>query len=422
VINANKIREDIAAKAKRIIILDRPQNIIEAQRRDRWLTDNFYNFWRKENATLWASYSIEISKTLLKRDYPEKTFVIQDPVNNTLIPITDIDVKPLSQEGIIYIPLKWEGVHKWHEWLLQIAQDTEVLMQVMRKKELFSALSDEELRGQLPQIINVMIATEWIFSLHEKKKLIETNEKLQGRLVYGHPIVYDRKSYHEASDRIIQVDFSKSIAINGKDRLPEWFESGLSNDPQLQQFLDHSPFSLTMPVKNAIAKGITMFVRWKDQRTSDGEYISSTRFREELLKPIPNISLIEEMFSPSIAKIITDPENLKKIAERLLIEQELKELSVQIDEENRKIYSQQYGDTDLLYKRDTKTTQKWDQKNFFDARIVSNSDPLCTEKKEYIVSLNDNKKKTLSERKNTLREERNVRDLNFWNENTITSE
>jgi hypothetical protein len=129
------------------------------------------------------------------------------------------------------------------------------------------------------------------------------------------------------------------------------------NDEILQKFLSSHPRtanSATAPLRNMIAKGFQYFIRTDDQYDLNGIELSSSAYREEILKDNPDYALIASMFDPHIAPYMTDPHNIAVMKKRLLtqsyIEQKYDDFMIQCKKNYISQYEEQYGDSDFYTK------------------------------------------------------------------------
>jgi flagellin-like hook-associated protein FlgL len=121
-----------------------------------------------------------------------------------------------------------------------------------------------------------------------------------------------------------------------------------------------------------ISQGISLFMRAQDIQSEDGLDLSSSAYREEILKDNPDIQKISNMFDTHIAPYMTYQENINILKLRLknqkIIENVNNNITNDLLELAVEIYTNLYGDEDL-YTKDSKKKYK-----NFDLRIVSKND------------------------------------------------
>jgi hypothetical protein len=129
------------------------------------------------------------------------------------------------------------------------------------------------------------------------------------------------------------------------------------NDDILQKFLSSHPrtaISATAPLRNMIAKGFQYFIRADDQHDLNGIELSSSAYREEILKDNPDYSLIGSMFDPHIAPYMIHPHNIEVMKKRLLtqsyIDQKYDDFAIQCKEKYINQYISKYTDADFYTK------------------------------------------------------------------------
>jgi hypothetical protein len=103
-----------------------------------------------------------------------------------------------------------------------------------------------------------------------------------------------------------------------------------------------------------IASGIKNFIRADDQNDINGIELSSSAYRQEILKDNPDYALIASMFDHHIAPYMTHPHNIEVIKKRLLTQQTLdkqyNEHIIQCKKNYISQYKKQYGDSDFYTK------------------------------------------------------------------------
>lgn len=379
VINAEKPRKEIADQAEEIIILDAPKEVISMQRKERWENNTATNFWRSEHATRWAWLSNSISKSLCANFYSEKTKIakINNDKQRDVLPISTYNIQKITCQSIVQLAGKFSPPHLWHITMIKIKNCKDELLDV-----LYMGDNDDLMDDYIPTY------TQIIMSGNESLQWLTHNEKIKllqkipwfDTVIFDHMIEFWWHHYLDCGQgKVIQVDFEHSIGILWKDRLPQWFTAWYINDEILQNFLSSHPRtanSPTAPLRNMIGKGFQYFIRADDQHDLNGIELSSSAYRQEILKDNPDYNLIGSMFDLHIAPYMIHPHNIEVIKKRLLtqshIDQKYDDFAIQCQEKYINQYKEKYGEADFYTK-----PKQWENPKYknFDLRLASKNDP-----------------------------------------------
>ena len=378
VINSEKPRKEIADQAQEIIILDAPKEIISIQRKERWEKNTATNFWRSENATRWAWLSNSISKSLCNTFYPEKTKVATMGENKEwdVLPISTYDITKITCESIFQLAGKFSPPHLWHTTMIKIKDCKEKILDV-----LYLWKGYEPMDNYCPEHVQIIMSgsesLQWL-THSEKIKLLQKIPWFESLLFESMIEFWWRKYLDCGEGKVIEVDMEHSIGVLWKDRLPVWFTSWYIDDPLLQEFINIHPRTKNSPTTSLlgmIASGITYFIRADDKTDTDWIELSSSAYRQEILKDNPDYDLIGSMFDPHIAPYMIHPHNIEVMKKRLVtqsyIDKKYDDFAIQCKEKYINQYISTYTDADFYTK-----PKKWESPRYknFDLRLVSKND------------------------------------------------
>ncbi|MDR0861115.1 MAG: hypothetical protein LBO09_09450 [Candidatus Peribacteria bacterium] len=147
-------------------------------------------------------------------------------------------------------------------------------------------------------------------------------------------LLEDISEYIKVDGKIIKVDPKQSYVFLGKERLPEGFIEG-STEELLEKYpgFDETPEGYS--VKKM--KGAYFFNLGDIKREGSEESVSATYVRKNLIEG--NVEALASVLSPQVFEVLTQPENLQAIKRRYqLVEKKKKNLAdfkQRFDEQHR---------------------------------------------------------------------------------------
>ena len=346
VINSNIPKEITAIRANQIYILEDNKSKIIDQRKQREINNDFTNFDRK-NSTEYAPLDVSLCKSILKKNFPNKTYTVDlSKQNSEITPISLIyqNIKTPIISSIAQTSWKFSPPHIWHTNMMK------------------SALLKQN-------TLNIMTSWAKWFSSQEIKFMISL--ALENENINFWPYSnYWNNSYLMIWENPIQIDFENSDCFLGKERLPEWFISWRSSDTIIQKFLEQNKRDISWPLLSMLKFG--NFNRAEDFYYENKPFWSSD-YRQMIINNSATSEIINQCFDPKISHILSNPNNIKIIRKRLINtakeEEKVQKIAIQIKEKYQKKYIKKYWETDFLT-NDGKIkntfdfkTPKWDKKS-----------------------------------------------------------
>lgn len=336
------VEDQIAQNASNIILLHTSQERIGINRKQR--DEIIKNGWSETTFGRHAGWVAKVTTddtvliSRLKTDYPEKSRIVvyksNDPSNRDAT--KDIEIQKLSDK------------RKYKEEGVVVASGKRTPAQIVHiEHQLKKVLSLSQEKGLTAfAIIGENSWGAYDLGLTQQERIKIINLVLKGQLPFvisGSP-----KFIKNAHGDVIKIVPEKSRAILGKERLPQWFTTGST-----QELIEAYPDFLAH--KNAYAVNLFLwynFINMGDiHMDGSDESISATFIRKCLSEG--NIVAIKPYLSPEIFEALSLPHNLQALQRRCLLIQERNQKIKEAKQElvNRYKYTNPLTNQPLLNKK-----------------------------------------------------------------------